>query len=110
MFPARFTVVAAIAATSLGRPCRAGSAGAEVDPVELRIEVYGFAGFHVLTNRTRVAASGDRYTIATDLDTRGIASVFVDLTSHSEVHWKACQRRSSTRWIPCRGATKRHRS
>ena len=58
----------------------------ESDPVELRIEVYGFAGFHVLTNRTRVAASGDRYTIATDLDTRGIASVFVDLNSHSEVH------------------------
>jgi hypothetical protein len=53
--------------------------------VELRIEVYGFAGFHVLTNRTRVASSGDRYTIATDLDTRGIASIFVDLNSHSEV-------------------------
>jgi hypothetical protein len=59
---------------------------AEPDPIELRIEVYGFAGFHVLTNRTRVVASGDRYTIATDLDTRGIASIFVDLTSHSEVH------------------------
>jgi hypothetical protein len=58
---------------------------AESDPIELRIEVFGFAGFHVLTNRTRVAASGDRYSIATDLDTRGLASVFVDLTSHSEV-------------------------
>ena len=60
----------------------------ESDPIELRIGVYGFAGFHVLTNRTRVAASGEQYTIATDLDTRGIASVFVDLTSHSEVHGK----------------------
>jgi hypothetical protein len=58
---------------------------AEPDPIELRIEVFGFAGFHVLTNRTRVAASGDQYSIATDLDTRGLASVFVDLTSHSEV-------------------------
>ena len=57
----------------------------EAAPVELRIEVYGFAGFHVLTNRTKLAAAGDRYSIATDLDTRGIASVFVDLTSHSEV-------------------------
>jgi hypothetical protein len=55
------------------------------DPVELRIEVYGFAGFHVLTNRTSVAASGDQYSIAMELDTRGLASVFVDLTSHSEV-------------------------
>ena len=59
-----------------------------MDPIELRIEVYGFAGFHVLTNRTRLSASADRYTIATDLDTRGIANVFVDLTSHSEVHGK----------------------
>jgi hypothetical protein len=57
----------------------------ESDPLQLRIEVYGFAGFHVLTNRTSVAASGDRYSIATDLDTRGIASIFVDLNSHSEV-------------------------
>jgi len=62
----------------------AASAAAS-DPVELRIEVYGFAGFHVLTNRTSVAASGDQYSIATELDTRGLASVFVDLTSHSEV-------------------------
>jgi hypothetical protein len=58
---------------------------AAADPIELRIEVYGFAGFHVLTNRTSVVASGDQYSIATDLDTRGLASVFVDLTSHSEV-------------------------
>src|SRR6516162_481323 len=58
---------------------------AAADPVELRIEVYGFAGFHVLTNRTRVSASGVQYSIATDLDTRGLAAVFVDLTSHSEV-------------------------
>jgi hypothetical protein len=86
MFPARFTVVAAIAAIVLLTLAALAGPAQEVDPVELRIEVYGFAGFHVLTNRTRVAASGDRYTIATDLDTRGIASVFVDLTSHSEVH------------------------
>jgi hypothetical protein len=64
---------------------------AAADPVELRIEVYGFAGFHVLTNRTSVAASGDRYSIATDLDTRGLASVFVDLTSHSEVRGRLTQ-------------------
>jgi hypothetical protein len=53
--------------------------------VEARFEVYGFAGLHVLTNRTTVEQFGDRYTIATDLDTRGLASVFVDLTSHSQV-------------------------
>jgi Protein of unknown function (DUF3108) len=53
--------------------------------VEARFEVYGFAGLHVLTNRTAVERFGDRYAIATDLDTRGLASVFVDLTSHSQV-------------------------
>ena len=88
MISARFTVVAAIAATVLAALAALAAPAQEVDPLELRIEIYGFAGFHVLTNRTRVVASGDRYTIATDLDTRGIASIFVDLTSHSEVHGK----------------------
>jgi hypothetical protein len=55
------------------------------DRVEARFDVYGFAGLHVLTNRTAVERFGDHYTIATDLDTRGLARVFVDLTSHSQV-------------------------
>ena len=83
LLTAAFPVLAAIVA--LATPAAAA------DPVELRIEVYGFAGFHVLTNRTSVAASGDRYSIATDLDTRGLASVFVDLTSHSEVRGRLMQ-------------------
>jgi hypothetical protein len=61
------------------------TAAAEQDPVALRIEVYGFAGFHVLTNRTSLATSGDKYWITMDLDTRGIATIFIDLNSHSEV-------------------------
>ena len=63
---------------------------AEGDRVDARFEIYGFAGFHVLTNRTSVQETGDRYAIAMNLDTRGLASVFVDLTSHSEAHgWLA---------------------
>src|SRR5690348_15665055 len=61
---------------------------AELERVDARFEIFGFAGLHVLTNRTTVQERGDRYTIATDLDTRGLASLFVDLTSHSEVHGK----------------------
>jgi hypothetical protein len=57
---------------------------AEPDRIAARFEIYGFAGFHVLTNRTTVEEAGDRYAIAMDLDTRGLASVFVNLTSHSE--------------------------
>lgn len=61
---------------------------AEPDRVEARFEIYGFAGLHVLTNRTTVEEWGDRYAIAMDLDTRGLASVFVDLTSRSRVRGK----------------------
>jgi hypothetical protein len=61
---------------------------ADPDRVEARFEIYGFAGFHVLTNRTTIEEAGDRYKIAMDLDTRGLASVFVDLTSHSQVYGK----------------------
>src|ERR1700741_3391837 len=86
MIFARFALLAAVAATAFVTLGALAAPAQESDPVALRIEVYGFAGFHVLTNRTRLSASTDRYTIAMDLDTRGIASVFVDLNSHSEVH------------------------
>lgn len=64
------------------------AAAAEADRVEARFEIYGFAGFHVLTNRTKVEESGDRYAITMDLDTRGLASIFVNLTSHSQAYGK----------------------
>ena len=38
-----------------------------------------------VTLRNRIEESGERYTITTDYATKGLASVFVDLTSHSEV-------------------------
>jgi hypothetical protein len=83
MIGARFTLVAAtMVFAALGA---VAAAAAEQDPVALRIEVYGFAGFHVLTNRTSLATSGDKYWITMDLDTRGIATIFIDLNSHSEV-------------------------
>ena len=59
---------------------------AETEKVQARFEIYSFAGFHVLTNRTTIEQTPDRYAIETDLDTRGIASVFVDLTSRSKVY------------------------
>jgi hypothetical protein len=65
-----------------GLTARAGGA----DRVAARFEIYGFAGLHVLTDRTTIMETADRYMIATDMDTRGLARVFVDLTSHSEVH------------------------
>jgi hypothetical protein len=64
--------------------CASTAPAVEGDRVDARFEIYGFAGFHVLTNRTSVQEIGDHYAIAMDLDTRGLASIFVDLTSHSE--------------------------
>ncbi len=66
-------------------PVVSTASAAGTDRVDARFEIFGFAGLHVLTERTTVEESADRYTIATDLDTRGLARVFVDLTSHSEV-------------------------
>jgi hypothetical protein len=62
------------------------ASASESDSVDARFEVFGLAGLHVLTNHTRVEEAANRYAITMDLDTRGFASVFVDLTSHSEAH------------------------
>jgi hypothetical protein len=53
--------------------------------VEARFEIFGFAGIHLLTNRTTVEQAAHQYGITMDLDTRGLARVFVDLASHSDV-------------------------
>jgi len=83
---ARCAGLAAIALAFLFVPSSSMAPAAEIDRVDARFEIYGFAGLHVLTNRTTVQEIGDHYAITMDLDTRGLASVFVDLTSHSEVH------------------------
>jgi hypothetical protein len=53
--------------------------------LDARFEIFGFAGLHVLTNLTSTEETKDGYAIAMNLDTRGLASAFVDLRSHSEV-------------------------
>src|SRR5439155_10401221 len=55
------------------------------DRIALRIEVFGPAGLHVVTNKTDVEETGDRYTIKAELATRGLAGFFVNMKSHAEV-------------------------
>ncbi len=86
MILSRLASLAAIAVALLFTPGASRAPAAETDRVYARFEIFGFAGFHVLTNRTTIQQIGDRYSIAMDLDSRGLASIFVDLTSHSEVH------------------------
>jgi hypothetical protein len=77
--------------------CAAASAGllllilgaaraADPDRIEMRIEMFGLIGVHVATNHTTVEEAADRYAITTDVDSQGIAAVFLNLASHSEVH------------------------
>jgi hypothetical protein len=63
----------------------APTSGSGSDRVDARFEVYGFAGLHVLTNRTSAVETAKGYSIATNLGTRGVAYAFIDLRSHSEV-------------------------
>src|SRR5260370_40302608 len=86
MSSARLMVLRAILAFPVLFAGASKAPAGEADSIEARIEIFGLVGFHVLTNRTTVEEAGDRYSIAMDLDTRGLARVFVDLTSHSEVH------------------------
>ncbi len=58
---------------------------ADLERIDLRYEMFGVAGVHVATNRTAVEETADQYAITADVESRGIAALFVDLTSHSEV-------------------------
>ena len=54
--------------------------------VDLRFEVFGFAGLHLLTTQTSADVTPDGYSIAVEINTRGIVSAFIDLHSRSEVY------------------------
>jgi hypothetical protein len=83
MFYARLRGLPAAALLPLAVACTTPALGS--DRVDARFEVFGFAGLHLLTNRTSAEETTNGYTIATNLATRGVASAFVDLRGHSEV-------------------------
>jgi hypothetical protein len=85
MFSARLAGLPVIAAALVALAVAGATPALGSDRVDARFEIFGFAGLHVLTNRTSAEETTNGYTIATNLDTRGLASVFVDLRSHSEV-------------------------
>jgi hypothetical protein len=83
-----FARLAALAGTVI-LPLAAGPSTAPAagpGRIEARFEIFGLAGLHVLTTRTTVTEGPNRYSITMDIDTRGLARVFVDLTSHSGVY------------------------
>jgi Protein of unknown function (DUF3108) len=82
---ARLSAIAVVVVLLAGASAATAPA-ATADRLQLRFEIFGFAGFHVLTNRTTVEEAAGHYRIKMDLDTRGLASIFVNLISHSDVH------------------------
>jgi hypothetical protein len=79
--------------------------------VATRFEVFGFAGIGVLTLRNSVDLSGERYAVTTDYATKGIASVFVNLTTHAEAHGRLGAGSAQPEWFrndSRRNGTERH--
>jgi len=79
----RYSLLAMVVAGFLSLLSASGAKAA--DRTVARFEIFGFAGIHLLTNRTTVEQAPHRYNIAMDINTQGLARVFVDLSSHSEV-------------------------
>ncbi|MGH7089903.1 MAG: DUF3108 domain-containing protein [Stellaceae bacterium] len=78
-------ILAGMAAVALLGFCTGAAPSAQAHLFSLRFEIFGFAGLHVATERTRVETSASRYAIAMDVETRGLASVFDRFESHSQV-------------------------
>jgi hypothetical protein len=86
------------------------SGGAE-QRVATRFEVFGFARIGILTLRNQLEEKGERYTITTDYATKGIASVFVNLTTHAEAHGRLTTGSAQPEWFKNdsqRNGTERH--
>jgi hypothetical protein len=55
------------------------------DTIALRFEVYGVAGLHVLTLKSNIDESANRYAITVDYVTTGMAGIFVDVKTRAQV-------------------------
>jgi hypothetical protein len=82
------TLLSGILALFLLGPRSGAAPTGQAQRVDTRFEIFGFAGLHLVSDRTSVETAPGRYSIAMDLTTRGLASVFVNLETHSEVHGK----------------------
>jgi Protein of unknown function (DUF3108) len=85
MVPARGFASLAIVALLLLASAALAQAPPRSDRILMRFEVFGVAGLHAVTNRTEIDEVGERYTIASDLATRGVAGLVVSLAEHTEV-------------------------
>src|SRR5579862_7230919 len=64
-----------------------------------RFEVFGFAGMKVLPLQNGVDESGEHYTVTTDYATKGLASMFVNLTTHAEARGRLIPGSAQPEWF-----------
>ena len=57
----------------------------QTDRVAMRFELFGRVGLHILTSRMEIDQVGERYAIVSELTTRGLTGLLVNLTERSKV-------------------------
>ena len=67
-------------------------------PVTTRFEMFGFAGVHVLTMRSRTDEDRGGYSVSISYATEGIAKWFIDLTTQAEVSGRIVDGRPQPLW------------
>ncbi len=55
------------------------------DRINLRLEMFGVAGLHMLSLRTQIEETNDRYSISTTYATTGVAGAMVDVKAQTQV-------------------------
>jgi hypothetical protein len=93
LLPRRVLPLVPLALLWLAAPARAD------ERITTRIEVFGFAGLHVLTLHSRTEETGERYAVAVDFTTKGMASVFDDLTTRAQVSGRLVPSSAQPDWF-----------
>jgi len=78
--------------------CWCATPAAADDAVATRFEVFGFAGVHVLTMRSRTDESSGNYSISLEYSTKGLAKLFVDLTTLADVNGRTVDGVAQPAW------------
>jgi hypothetical protein len=102
-----FRLIILAMAALCGRIAPAAAAG----PVTTRFEMFGFAGLHVLTMRSRTDERAGGYAVSLEYSTSGLAKLFVDMTSLSDVTGRIVDGVAQPNWFESdsvRDGTARH--
>ncbi|MBV9862185.1 MAG: DUF3108 domain-containing protein [Alphaproteobacteria bacterium] len=109
----RSTALLLIAAGLLlaAAPLSPPTAADEPDRIDMRIEMYAVAGLHVMTIREGSNESGDRYELSMEMQSRGLADLFTDISSRSVAQGRIVKERlvpESLRSDTKRNGSERH--